>query len=113
MTSTILITFGQILSGNTQNQELRPQGLDLGGSTASNQDPEALFPNFQDYDVKICPKFSVTVDHNNFLVYHKTFLLNLGRILVLRAQQERFTVAGFFDTFVEPTSTYQSLSMFY
>ena len=27
-----LITFG-----NTQNQEIRPQGLDLGGSTASNE----------------------------------------------------------------------------
>jgi hypothetical protein len=48
MTSTILITFGQILSGNTQNQEIRPQGLDLGGSMASNQDPEALFPDFED-----------------------------------------------------------------
>jgi hypothetical protein len=81
MTSTILITFGQILSGNTQNQEIRPQGLDLGGSMASNQDPEALFPDFEDYYVKICLKFSVTVDRNNFLVYHKTFLLSFGRIL--------------------------------
>ena len=46
MTSTILIIFGQILSGNTQNRKIRPQGLDLGESTASNQDPEALFPDF-------------------------------------------------------------------
>ena len=96
MTSTILITFGQILSGNTQNQELRPQGLDLGGSTASNQDPEALFPNLEDYDVKICLKFSVTVDRNNFLVYHKTFLLSFSH------------GSCFFDTFMEPASTYQS-----
>ena len=83
MTSTILIIFGQILSGNTQNRKIRPQGLDLGGSTASNQDPEALFPDFEDYDVKICLKFSVTVDRNNFLVYHKTFLLSFGRLEVL------------------------------
>ena len=60
-----------------------PQGLDLGQNTASNQDPESLFPNFEDYDVKICLKFSVTVDSNNFLVDHKTFLLSFGRILVL------------------------------
>ena len=78
MTSTILITFEQILSGNTQNQELRPQGLDLGGSTASNQDPDTLFPDFEDYDVKICLKFIVTVDLTNFLVYHKTFLLSFA-----------------------------------
>jgi hypothetical protein len=69
---------------HTQNQEIRPQGLDLGGSTASNQDPEALFLKFEDYVVKTCLKFSVTVDQNNFLVYHKTFLLSF------------FTVAVFF-----------------
>ena len=67
---------------------------------ASNQDPEALFPAFEDYYVKICLKFSVTVDRNNFLVYHKTFLLSFGRILV------------FLDTFMDPTCTYQSLLMF-
>ena len=61
MTSTILIIFGQILSGNTQNRKIRPQGLDLGGSTASNEDPEALFPDFKDYDVKTGLKISVTV----------------------------------------------------
>ena len=52
MTSTILIIFGQILSGNTQNRKIRPQGLDLGGSTASNQDPEALFSDSEDFDKK-------------------------------------------------------------
>ena len=83
MTSTILIIFGQILSGNTQNRKIRPQGLDLGGSMASNQDPEALFPDFKNYDVKICLKFSVTVDRNNFLVYHKTFLLSFGLDLLM------------------------------
>ena len=85
MTSTILIIFGQILSGNTQNRKIRPQGLDLGGSTASNQDAEALFPDFEDYDVKICLKFSVTVDRNNFLVYHKTFLLSCWLVGVFAA----------------------------
>ena len=78
---------------NAKNREIWAQGLDLGGSTASNQDPEALFPDFEDYDVKICLKFSVTVDRNNFLVYHKTFLLSFGRILV------------FLDTFMDPTCT--------
>ena len=72
-----------IRSVNHQNREIRPQGLDLGGSMALNEAnlrPWWWYLLFSDlHFVDICPKSNKALDPNCFLVYHDTLFVVIPR----------------------------------